>query len=228
MAHRVTRKQLLKTDEVAEAAADAGHWFEEHWRMVAVGAGVVVVIVAAVLGWMWLAERNLAKARALVDQGIEAYDQSEATGFSDTEALNRALESFDRAAKRAGSEAPGGVASLYQGLTLYRLGRTEEAISRLEPWADRLDEDPILAGTAASILAQAWSETGETDRAAALLEQVATKAVAGLPPDQALLQLARIYESTGDRERAHQTLQRILDEYPQSAAARDAQKLLGP
>jgi len=141
----MTRKQLLKTDEVAEVAVEAGHWFEEHWRMVAAAAAAVAVIVAAVFGWIWFADQNREKARVMVDEGLAKYAEAEAVGFSDPATLEQALASFESAASKSGSAAPGDVARLYQGLALYRLGRTEEAIGQLEPWAARLDEAPTHA-----------------------------------------------------------------------------------
>lgn len=228
MAQRMTRKQLLKTDEVAEVAVEAGQWFEEHWRMLAAAGAAAAVVVAAVFGWMWFAEQNREKARVMVDTGLEKYAAAEAVGFADTAALEAALQAFEGAGQKAGSAAPGDVARLYQGLTLYRLGRTEEAIAQLEPWAGRLDDAPTLAGTAVSVLTQAWAESGQAERAVTLLEEVSRKGLPGLPPDQALLHLSRIHELAGSPEESRQALQRILDEFPQSAASGEARQKIAP
>ena len=62
---RMTRKELLKGDEIREAAFDAGHWIEENWRMVVGILGAVAVIAAAVISWTWLAGQKRQPRTAL-------------------------------------------------------------------------------------------------------------------------------------------------------------------
>ena len=71
MARRITRKELLKRDEVQEAAFEFGHWLEENWRTVATGIGVAVLAGAAIGGWFWYAQRQAGEAQTLLAQAQE-------------------------------------------------------------------------------------------------------------------------------------------------------------
>ena len=47
-----------------------------------------------------------------------------------------------------------------------------------------------------------------------------------VPPDQALLDIARIHESAGRTDEARRNWQRIVDEYPQGASVAEARARL--
>ena len=226
-ARGITRKQLLKKDEFVEAAFDLGHWFEEHWRTVArVAAGIVAVALIVAVGFWWVG-RSRTAARALLEDGIAAYDRAAAGAFADTDAVNdlsTALDSFDAALAKGGASA--NVARYYRGLCLSRLDRFEEAQAALQDYIDSAGIGDSLRWASQLLLAELYSESGDPDRAIVVLTELSEAPDEGFPTEQALLQLGELHMAQGDRTSARLAWKRVADEYPQSLAAATATELL--
>jgi predicted negative regulator of RcsB-dependent stress response len=224
MAKKITQKQL-KHDEFVEAAFDFGHWLEEHWVKVASSVVAVIFVAVAVVVWNAWARRSEERAAQRLAQGIDRYEQAEDGGFVDRESLDAALETFDDVSG-AGGEGPGRVARFYRGATMFRLDRLEEAKADLEQVVAETGASDTLGATAQLLLAQVEVAAGRTDEAIALLQGLADQPDAAVPPGQALLELGRVHQSMGRSEEARRHWRRILDEYPQSIAATEANSLL--
>ena len=228
MAQRMTRKQLLKQDDITETASDVTHWLAAHWQKVAAAAAALVFVAGIVGIWAWMGERSRKQATVAFDAGLVSFEEAERAGFANSPRMESALASFEQAADLAGDRKPGGVARFYQGTTLYRLGRTEEALPILVKLAEDEEDGSTLDGSVKSLLASAWAETGQTEQAVSLLEEVVTANDVGFPADQALMQLGRVQQNAERPELARAAWERIVNEYPQSPAAAEARRLLGP
>ena len=222
---RLSRKELKK-DEIAAAAFDFGHWVEANWRTMVRIAIPIVIVALLVAGWFWNERRTARQSSELLAQGIGRFTQAQAGGFSDSTQLGEALDFFDRVHGSAGGSSTGQLALYYQGVTLQKLGRTDDAISSLESVQLGEDASPTL-GAAKALLADLLVEAGQTDRAIELLVEVASRSESAFPPEMALLQLGRIYHAQGNGEQARESWTRVVDEYPQSPAASRASQLLG-
>jgi tetratricopeptide (TPR) repeat protein len=221
MARRISRQEL-KRDEIVDAAVDAGHWLEDHWRTAAGVAGAVALVVLAVVGWsVWSRQQQQARELRLADAIVE-FERVEGAGFVDRDALDRVLATFGEIA--AGSAPLSHVAGLYRGSCLLHGGRAGEAIPVLEE-AARAAEG-TLTGPANSLLAQAYQQEGRTEEAIEVLKRLLEHPDPTVPKDQTLLQLGTLYESAGRTEEARQQFQRILDEHPSSIAAQAARQEL--
>jgi len=228
MAQRMTRKQLLKQDEITETASDVTHWLEEHWQKVAAAAAALVVVAGIVGIWLWMGERNRQQATQAFDEGLVSFQEAELSGFQNSPRMENALASFEQASELAGSREPGGVARFYQATSLYRLGRAEEAVPLLVTLVEESDDSSTLDGSAKSMLASVWSEIGQSEQAMTLLEEAIAANEVGFPADQALMQLGRIHQSAQQPALARAAWERIVNEYPQSGASAEARRLLGP
>jgi TolA-binding protein len=83
-----------------------------------------------------------------------------------------------------------------------------------------------LAGSTRVLLAEILAEYGQADRAVGLLQGLADAPEGMFPPDRALLLLGKIHQQQGNLEQAREAWQRIGAEYPQSASATEANRLL--
>jgi TolA-binding protein len=224
MTRRISRKEM-KTDEFVETAVEASHWLEENWQQVVKGA-VALAVIGAIVGFVfWYRASNRKAAEELLAKGIQVYQQAETNGFADSAAVEEALQTFSEAADRGGSAAAGSSARYFQGASLIRLGRAEEAVPVLEELTDE-SLTPTLAWSAEALYAEALAGAGQLERATEVLEGMAASTDASYPPGQALLQLARLQRRAGNAEQARQLLQRVTEEYPQSAAAMEAGQML--
>lgn len=225
MAKRITQKEL-KHDEFVDAAFDFGHWIEEHWAKVALWVGAAVVAVVAVVLWNAWSHQQAERAKERLAQAIHRYDRAAAEGFVDRASLSAALETFEEIGG-AGVRAPEMLARYYQGATLFHLDRPDEAKEELRAVVAELGPSDTLGATAQLLLARVQASTGHTDEAVSLLRALADQPASIVPPPQALLELGRIYRQAGRLDEAREQWQRIVEEYPDSAAAREARSLLG-
>jgi tetratricopeptide (TPR) repeat protein len=225
MARRITMKEM-KHDEFVEAAFDFTQWIEKHWKTVVMVVVAIVVVALLVYGWVWNAGRKRDEAAQFVAQGITAYERAQAADFADADELSGALDHFDSAIDASSRSAAGDSAKFYRGATLYRLGRTDEAITALREVAGGGSAAVTLDWTATSLLAEVYVESGQSEQALSLLSEAAARDEAAYPTDLVLLQLGRIQRDGGDEASARQSWQRIVDEFPDSAAASEANTLL--
>jgi tetratricopeptide (TPR) repeat protein len=223
MAKKITQKQL-KHDEFVDAAFDFGHWMEKHWVAVASSVGLIIVLVIGFVLWNgWSAQRD-ERVREELAQVIDRYEALEEAGFADEAALTEIYESFDELAGNARGVRR--TARFYRGATLYHLDRREEARADLERVARDAGADDILGATSQLLLARLEAADGRTDEAAAWLKDLAEAPDAAVPPEQALLELGRLYDRAGRVDEAREQWQRIVDEHPSTGAAAEARTLI--
>jgi len=228
MVARRLRRKDMKKDEFVETMFDFGQWLEDNWSKVLRWAGVVLLIVVLALCWHWYSGYSAEKAAETLAQGMTRYKQAEMGGFTSTAALDDALVLFEEATGLSKRSSAGKSARFYQGATLYRLGRFDEAIPLLQE-VRGFDDPPTLKGLSGALLAEVFVGAGQTDKAISQLEEMAADAEAAeaaYPADQALLQLARIHRQSGDLEESMNVLRRIAEEFPQSAGAMEANSLI--
>ena len=219
---RMTRKELLKDDQFIEQAKGFSHWLEENWRSAAKWAAagfVALLLVLAGVSWFLGQEK---RNRLELAAAIATYDRLDTAGFSDEPAMTALAADLQRLAGTAGS---GKVASYYRGALLHRLGRTDEALEALESVAGSGAESTVVA-TAQGLMTRIWIESGNSDEAVAYLSAITDGTRSGYPVDQALLALGRIHKSRGEKAEARRVLQRVVDEFPASAAVTASNQLL--
>jgi tetratricopeptide (TPR) repeat protein len=224
MAKRITQKQL-KHDEFVDAAFDFGHWLEQHWAKVAAWVGFALLVVVAVVLWGAWSRYRAQGAGERLAQAIDHYQEAQDGGFANRESLAAALESLEEVTDDLGG-SPGQVARFYRGATLFHLDRFEEAREDLRRVVDGSGASDTLGATAQLLLARVELAAGRSEEAILLLQGLAADPDAAVPPAQALLELGRVHREAGRTEEAREQWQRVVDEYPQSVAAAEANSLL--
>lgn len=223
MAQKITRKEL-KHDEFVEAGLDAGEWLEEHWRTVAAGAGAVLGVVLLFVGWNWWSENRQERAGRLAAAGFALLEPTQ-SGTGPAVDPAAAAAKFEEAATMAGGSPLGDVARTYRAVALLRAGRAAEAVPLLEAVSGSV-EDPVLRGTARALLADALEASGNADRAAEVLTDLADATDPVYPSDLALLRLGEVRARQGRDDEARRAWQDVLSRYPESAASAQARQRL--
>ncbi|HJQ98425.1 MAG TPA: tetratricopeptide repeat protein [Candidatus Polarisedimenticolaceae bacterium] len=218
---RINRKELDQ-DEFIEKVFDLGEWLESNWKQAAgVAVGVVAVVLLGV-GWNAWRGRMLGQANVALGQGLELYaPQPKADGTTPPPKMAEAHAAFEKAAKLAGSRPLGDVARYYDALALIALDRPAEATPTLEKLAS--SDGPISAQAKVS-LANAFAKKGDYDRAAALLQEVASKTGAAFPPDAALSMLGAMRARQGRNDDARKAYEDLVSRYPESGLAQEARQ----
>jgi tetratricopeptide (TPR) repeat protein len=226
MATTKISKKDMQQDEFIETVFDFGDWLEAHWKRVAIGAGAVVAVILIGFGWFSLQESRTAEANEMLARGMKAFaPEAGVDGKGAAPDYATALTLFGQAADKAGSQPVGLVASLYRGRTLIAMGRAVEAV----PILDRIaaSGNARLAAQAKVSLAEAASGTGDFERAASLLQDLAQSSSGAYPPDGALMLLARVREQQGKNGEAKKTYDELLARFPQSSFAGNARQRSG-
>jgi tetratricopeptide (TPR) repeat protein len=226
MATAKLTKKAMSQDEFIEGVFDFGEWLEVHWKRVAIGLGVLVGLVLLGVFWGSMRDNAAAEANKLLASGIEAYaPEPGVDGTTPAPRYAEALPLFEQAASR-GSGRLADVAQLFRGRTLLALGRAAEAVPVLEGLTGNANDG--LAAGAKVALAEAVEATGNAERAATLLQEVAAPAKgASYPTDAALLLLGNLRERQGKKDEAKRAYDDLLAKFPQSPFAAEARQRAG-
>jgi len=220
-------KKEMQQDEFIEGVFDFGEWLEVHWKRVALGLGVAVAIVLAFVAWNAMGERASQEANRLLGEGIGAFaPEAGADGQKPAPRYAEALTLFQQAAAAGGSRPIGAVARLLEARTLIGLSRATEAVPVLEGLLAASDKG-LVAG-AKVVLAEASEATGNPERAAKLLEELASAGKgAAYPQDAALMLLGGLRDRQGKTEDAKRAFGDLIARYPQSPFAAEAKQRIG-
>ena len=228
MAQRITRKQLLKQDDIAAAAFDFSIWIEENWGKVLKWAGALVLIVLAVVaGVLLVNSRKVARETLLADAQTK-FQKALASDFANDAEVSAALLAFDEVIDKSGEAETGQVALYLKAATLGKLGRMEEAIAAAEKVVAQASGPATLLTSGELLLIDLYTKAGRAQDAIARLSANLESTTPVIPTEQALLEIGRIHQNQGDLTEARKAWKRVVDEFPGSRAAGDARNFLGP
>jgi len=223
MATAKISKKDMQQDDFIEGVFDFGEWLEFHWRSVAIVLGSVVALILAGIGWNGMRERSAEEANRLLASGIEAYfPAAGADGQTPAPRYTEALALFEQAADKAGSQGVGDIARLFHARALIALSRGAEAVPALEALVKGGGES--IAAESKIALAHIAEDAGDFERAAALLQGIASTEKGAYPQDGALLMLAGLRERQGKKDEAKRVYDDLLARFPQGAFAADARQ----
>jgi len=228
-----SEKEHLKENEVATALAVAG---QNRSRLMAIGAGVLVVLVAIGSFVTWQRNKDSAVSGLLADAMViyEAPVQAPVPGDAGSTAaptqmpgtypsekakLEVALPKFLAAAESSPASTPGRLARLNAASVLVALGRFDEARTHYEQLTTGTD---IVASGAALGKAQAQIRAGQFDPAIESLKTLSAQPTGKLPIDGVLMELARAYRSSGKVDDARKTLTEIVEKHAESPFVTEA------
>lgn len=228
MAQRITRKQLLKQDDISEAAFDFSIWIEENWGTVLKWAGgVLLLVLAVVAGVLLVNSRRVARETLLADAQTK-FQKALASDFANDGDVSAALSGFDEVIAKSGETGTGQVALYLKAATLGKLDRMEEAIAAAEKVVAQTSGPATLLTSGELLLIDLYTRAGRARDAIARLSANLESTTPVIPTEQALLELGRIHQNQGDMAEARKAWKRLVDEFPGSRAAGEARNFLGP
>lgn len=232
---RITRKEM-KHDEFVDGTMRLLRVIEENPRPLLWSAAAILALVVCVSGvWTFLNSRRDAAAD-LLSRGEAAYfapvaedgsarpDDPYNPSFPSEELRTEAT--LARLEKAAGGFGPGArLAEYLEGAVLLEAGRPDQAVEMLQQALDALGSDPTLGGPVKALLATALEQTGQGERALELWAELSDEG-SGYPRDLALFALGRSQQRAGQADKARETLQEIVDLYPDSPMVGRAKEIL--
>ncbi len=221
---KLTRKEILAEDPVHHAMVRLLELLRDRSKLIsAVVVGVILIALGMYFGAQYLEDRQL-RSQDQLARGMDFYHARIDPAASDDphakggEPLFRTEEAkYKAAAKEFTEVASSGPSSLavmaryYLGLTQLQLGQKDEAIRLLEAVRNNTSSRTI-AYLAKKVLANQYTETGNSKGAVELLEGMIQDPQCELPRVALQLDLARALEAQGKRDQAVKVLREARQE----------------
>ena len=226
-------KDQIKQDEFASGLEQALAWTNAHRDEVRIGAGVVVVLLAAVGAFGYFQASRAREADRAFREALTTFEAPVTTDlppgadrpagqvFATAEdKYKTAAAAFEGVERRFGSSAAGLRAKYYAALCREELGQYAEAEKSLREIQSRGSGlEPELARVA---LADLLRRTGQVDKAVEAYRGLATNPTANVPRDFALLSAAQTLEDAKRWAEARAAYRQVFEEFPASVYASEA------
>ena len=233
MAH-ISRKELKK-DELRDSFVHGAEAVYSHQKLAAALIGAVLIVVIAVLGWRFYADRQTGKASAALDDAMQVYnarirtalepaDPGEITYTAEKNKFEDAAKKLVAVASKYPRTRPGQMARYYAGLSYEQLQRNDEAVKSLEEVANSGDSE--IAAVARFALAKLYDQTGKGDEAVKLYQQLIANPAVLAPKPVVMLALAGHYAKSNNPGEALKLYNQVKLDYPDSAVSRQADEQL--
>jgi TolA-binding protein len=229
-----TERRHLKQNELQRFAVEARQLVEGRKREIQMALIAVVALAAIGLGYFGWREHVESRAHDLFAQAVTVQTARidapgtppAAGGYSSERARTQAaVAKFKAVADRYPSTNVGVFARYQQAVNLVALGDTTQAAAAYQQVIDR-SGNGFYGQMARLGLAEAQSRAGQYDPAINTFKELAQRKDGPLPVDGILMQLARTYRVAGKRAEAQQTLNRLVQEYPESPFTPEAKREL--
>jgi TolA-binding protein len=217
------RRKEADEDELRTLAGRALSLVKEKPRETAMAAAALAAVVVLVLLTSFLMERSEKNRVAAVSQAIARYTAAADSDEGDIASIRSELEALSE--KYADTDM-GGQALYYLGGALSREGKYAEAARVYLDVHEKFKSNGNLAASALLGAAYALAASGSTGEALGHFRALLESGDQAVPRSQIRLEVARILRSGGDREGAAAELKVIVADYPDSAQADEARKML--
>jgi tetratricopeptide (TPR) repeat protein len=236
------KRRLKKQDKFHELTGESIQWAESHRQKTIIGGvAAVVVILLIVGGYSWYEARSNAAATAFgvamqtYQTPLQNAEQPVPPGMksfpTETARAAAANSQFVQVAKQYGMTKPGKLAEYFAGVTYAEQGQNGPAEEAFKESASSFDGGVSALGKMA--LAQLYQNTNRNAQAIDIYNELIKGSSATVPPTEAQLQLAALYESEGKTEEARKIYAELKDKDKDSkgkpgAASQIASEKLNP
>ena len=226
-------KEQIKQDELASGLEQAASWLVAHRDEVRIGAGVVVVLLAAAGAFAYFQGQRAREADRAFRDALTTFEAPVAAEIApgaerpsgqlfatSEDKYKTAAAAFEGVERRFGSSVTGLRAKYYAALSRMELGQQAEAEKALkEIQARGAGLEPDLARLA---LAGLYRRGGQIDKAVEAYRALATNPSASVPRDFALLGAAQSLEDAKRWAEARAAYRQLVEEFPASVYAAEA------
>jgi hypothetical protein len=223
----------MKQDDLASGLEKAAAWAMAHRDEIRIGAGVVVVLLAAAGALAYFQGQRARDADRAFRDALTTFEAPVASEIADgadrpsgqvfattEEKYKTAAAAFEGVERRFGSSKAGLRAKYYAALSRVQLGQhaeAEKALKEIQALGGGLE--PELARLA---LADLYRQSGQVDKAVEAYRGLATNPTANVPRDFALLSAAQALEDAKRWPEARATYRQVFEDFPASVFAAEA------
>lgn len=232
-----SERHRLKENELSHVLEDASARLQEHRNTVAMGAGAVLLVLLAGIGyWAWTT-RSQNRAQALLGDAVvimqspveEAKPGAKpGAGYPTVQArAEAALAKFGEVYNTYPSTDAGIASRYYAASALAMLGRHAEAAARFQETVDRAGANSFYGRMARLGVVEANAQAKKYDEAISAAQALVNNTSDdSIPRDALLMELGRVQAAAGKKTEAKQTLDKVIAEFPGSPYVEEAKRML--
>lgn len=217
------KREDLEQDILIEYSSRFMYYYQQNKATVIGGGIAIVLLIGLVIGYFVYSNQQEQQARDLLGVAEEQFMQ----GNYETALLGDDTEftiGFEQIADNYSRTSAGNLAKYYAAVSAFELGNYEEALD----WIRRFDvPDGIVGVSPISLHAIILAELDRHEEAAEMYIRAAEWTENPSTTPLNLLEAAQAYREAGNQTRALQLVNRILEDYPNSQQASEAQRLQG-
>ncbi|MCH5239161.1 MAG: tetratricopeptide repeat protein [Muribaculaceae bacterium] len=201
--HKDKNQEESTLDRVNTQLTDAGTHIAENKKIIFIALGVILVVAAFVLSYLFIYKNPK------MERAFEAYNGIETQNLNDSTAAAQYMSVADQYS----GDTAGKLAALSAGEALYNQGRYEEAAQYLKKFSS---SDDILEANALVLTGDCYVNLGNYDEALSFYQK-AIKRADNNPQivPRVLLKEANVYDAQSNFGKALECYQQIKDNYPQ-------------
>jgi predicted negative regulator of RcsB-dependent stress response len=223
-------RQELKTDQVQEALSHGAEAVLSHRTGLIYAVIIAAIVAGAIFGWRFYSQRQSVKAEAEFSDAMQVYQAyvagpgqapvpNQITYSDSSKKFQDALQKFQVVVQHYPHTRSGQLAKYYSALCEEHLGKNDQAIADLSQIENGSDRD--FAAMARFELAQIYDQTGKSNLAVSLYNELLANPSVLVPKPIVLLALAAHYRQSNPAQ-AVKLYNQVEAEYPDTSAADEA------
>ncbi|HTR82036.1 MAG TPA: tetratricopeptide repeat protein [Bacteroidota bacterium] len=215
-------KRVIKEDTLVTTYFKAQTWYDENKKRISAVGGVL--IVAALALWFYSNNMREGNERATTDLAkvYSFYDNGQYL-IAINGIPERNIAGLQSIVDNYGSTATGNLAKFYLADSYYN---TQDYDKALKYFNDFSGNSSLLQNSATAGIAACYEAKGEYKKAAENYEKAGLENSDDPNAADNLVNAARDYAKSGDKDRAIDLLKRVKKDYPTSTAARDVDRYI--
>lgn len=233
MAKHISRQEL-KTDQVQEALSHGAEAVLSHKKSLILAIVIAAIIAGGIFSWRFYSQRQSVKAEAEFNDALAVYEAlvvgpgqppqpNEITYSDSAKKFQDAAVKFQEVVKQYPSTRSGQLSKYYSALCEEHLGKSAQAVKDLTDIENGSDRD--FAAMARFELAQIYDQSGKSEQAVQLYNQLLSNPSVLVPRPIVLLALAEHYKQSNPGQAA-KFYNQVKTEFPGTSAADDADQQL--
>lgn len=223
MAKRRLTKEQLEKDVLIDSYEKVQTFYEENRNSILISAIAAILVIGGAIGYYYYSQSQERKAQQLMGYAEDYFltgDFQKALEGSEEEFT----VGFEQIINNYSRTDAANLARYYAAVSEYNLGNTEEALSHMQ---DYEVPEGIMGVAPLSFHAVLLTELQRHEEAAEMYVKAANWDKNESTTPYNLLEAAYAYRDAGNRQTAREIANRILEEYPNSSQAPQAEKLKG-
>lgn len=222
MAKKMTKEEL-EQDPLTDYYNRLQNYFYENKSTLIGGIIAVILVVGGVIGWVVYQQSQEEQARNLMTNAEMAFlNGNYQTALEGSE--EEFTVGFEQIINNYSSTDAGNLARYYAAVCHYNLGNHQQALSYMQRYEV---PEGILGVGPISFHAVIHTELGNHQQAAELYVQAAEWSTNESTTPYNYLEAAQAYNDAGNSEEAQRYARMVVEDYPESSVAADAERLLG-